>query len=116
MARPLVILSALILWVAVDYRALKRALADFEDEGVTRRSDQARSPFVMRRLFVVLPLVVFLALAGLFLYRLGTGDPSRIPSALIGRARRRPICRRSTALCATARRCPGSPRKILPAR
>jgi cytochrome c biogenesis protein CcmG/thiol:disulfide interchange protein DsbE len=39
----------------------------------------------MRRLFVILPLLVFLALAGLFLYRLGSGDPSRIPSALIGR-------------------------------
>ncbi len=28
---------------------------------------------------------MFLALAALFLYRLGSGDPSRIPSALIGR-------------------------------
>lgn len=37
-----------------------------------------------RRIFVVLPLVVFLALAGLFFFRLGAGDPSRIPSALIG--------------------------------
>jgi cytochrome c biogenesis protein CcmG/thiol:disulfide interchange protein DsbE len=38
-----------------------------------------------RRLLVVLPLIVFLALAALFLFRLGAGDPSRIPSALIGR-------------------------------
>jgi cytochrome c biogenesis protein CcmG, thiol:disulfide interchange protein DsbE len=38
-----------------------------------------------RRLLVLLPLFAFLALAALFLYRLGTGDPSRIPSALIGR-------------------------------
>jgi cytochrome c biogenesis protein CcmG, thiol:disulfide interchange protein DsbE len=38
-----------------------------------------------RRLALLLPLVVFLALAALFLYRLGAGDPSRIPSALIGR-------------------------------
>jgi cytochrome c biogenesis protein CcmG/thiol:disulfide interchange protein DsbE len=38
-----------------------------------------------RRLMVLLPLLVFLALAGLFLFRLGAGDPSRIPSALIGR-------------------------------
>src|SRR3954447_22948702 len=37
-----------------------------------------------RRLLVLLPLVVFLALAGLFFFRLGSGDPSRIPSALIG--------------------------------
>jgi len=38
-----------------------------------------------RNVLVLLPLVVFLALAGLFLYRLGTGDPSRLPSALIGK-------------------------------
>jgi cytochrome c biogenesis protein CcmG/thiol:disulfide interchange protein DsbE len=38
-----------------------------------------------RRLIVLLPLLLFLALAALFLFRLGTGDPSRIPSALIGR-------------------------------
>ena len=38
-----------------------------------------------RRLFVLIPLLIFLVLALLFLYRLGTGDPSRIPSALIGR-------------------------------
>jgi cytochrome c biogenesis protein CcmG/thiol:disulfide interchange protein DsbE len=34
---------------------------------------------------VALPLVVFAALAALFWVRLGDGDPSRIPSALIGR-------------------------------
>jgi cytochrome c biogenesis protein CcmG/thiol:disulfide interchange protein DsbE len=38
-----------------------------------------------RTLLVVLPLAVFLALATLFLFRLGFGDPSRVPSALIGR-------------------------------
>ena len=38
-----------------------------------------------RRLLLLLPLLAFLALAGLFFYRLGGGDPSRIPSALIGR-------------------------------
>jgi cytochrome c biogenesis protein CcmG/thiol:disulfide interchange protein DsbE len=38
-----------------------------------------------RNLLVMLPLVAFIALAGLFLYRLGAGDPSRLPSALIGR-------------------------------
>ena len=36
-------------------------------------------------LLILLPLIVFLALAGLFLYRLGSGDPSLLPSALIGR-------------------------------
>ena len=34
---------------------------------------------------MLLPLLVFLALAALFFFRLGSGDPSRIPSALIGR-------------------------------
>ena len=38
-----------------------------------------------RRLFVLLPLVLFMALAALFFFRLGSGDPSRIPSALIGK-------------------------------
>ena len=37
-----------------------------------------------RNVLILLPLVAFLALAALFFYRLGTGDPSRIPSALIG--------------------------------
>jgi len=37
------------------------------------------------RIVVLLPLILFLALAALFLIRLGSGDPSRIPSALIGR-------------------------------
>lgn len=45
-------------------------------------SDQ---PTPRRRLIVLLPLIVFLALAALFFYRLGAGDPSRLPSALIGR-------------------------------
>jgi cytochrome c biogenesis protein CcmG, thiol:disulfide interchange protein DsbE len=38
-----------------------------------------------RRVIVLVPLAVFLALAALFLFRLkGGGDPSLIPSALIG--------------------------------
>ena len=37
-----------------------------------------------RRMLVLIPLVAFLALAALFVLRLGAGDPSRIPSALIG--------------------------------
>ncbi len=46
-------------------------------------NDQARP-----RKFVVffLPLIIFLALAALFFFRLGSGDPARLPSALIGRA------------------------------
>jgi cytochrome c biogenesis protein CcmG, thiol:disulfide interchange protein DsbE len=38
-----------------------------------------------RRWLVALPLIGFIALAGLFLLRLQGGDPSKIPSALIGR-------------------------------
>jgi cytochrome c biogenesis protein CcmG, thiol:disulfide interchange protein DsbE len=34
---------------------------------------------------MVLPLFMFLGLAALFWFRLGSGDPSKIPSALIGR-------------------------------
>jgi cytochrome c biogenesis protein CcmG/thiol:disulfide interchange protein DsbE len=37
------------------------------------------------RLLLLAPLLVFAVLAALFAFRLGTGDPSRIPSALIGR-------------------------------
>jgi cytochrome c biogenesis protein CcmG/thiol:disulfide interchange protein DsbE len=43
-----------------------------------------KAPAKRRNLLVLLPLVIFLALAALFLFRLGSGDPSRIPSALIG--------------------------------
>jgi cytochrome c biogenesis protein CcmG/thiol:disulfide interchange protein DsbE len=38
-----------------------------------------------RNLLVFIPLALFLALAALFLIRLGAGDISRIPSVLIGR-------------------------------
>jgi cytochrome c biogenesis protein CcmG/thiol:disulfide interchange protein DsbE len=43
-------------------------------------------PAPWRRLWLVLPLIAFLVLASLFFLRLGSGDPSRVPSALIGRA------------------------------
>ena len=38
-----------------------------------------------RNILVLLPLIAFLALAALFLVRLWSGDPSHLPSALIGR-------------------------------
>ncbi len=38
-----------------------------------------------RNFLVLLPLIAFIALTALFLYRLGAGDPSHLPSALIGR-------------------------------
>ena len=39
----------------------------------------------MRRIAIFAPLAVFLAMAALFLVRLGAGDPSQVPSALVGR-------------------------------
>ena len=42
------------------------------------------APTKRRSWLVALPLVLFAALAGLFALRLGAGDPSKIPSALIG--------------------------------
>jgi cytochrome c biogenesis protein CcmG, thiol:disulfide interchange protein DsbE len=42
-------------------------------------------PSLLRRLVVFVPLVVFAGLAVLFLVRLFAGDPSRLPSALIGK-------------------------------
>jgi cytochrome c biogenesis protein CcmG, thiol:disulfide interchange protein DsbE len=48
-------------------------------EQVTSKASPQR-----RSWLIVLPVIVFLALAALFWFRLGDGDPSRIPSALIG--------------------------------
>lgn len=47
---------------------------------LTTDTSPRRRPWLM-----ALPLVAFAALAGLFWFRLGSGDPSKIPSALIGR-------------------------------
>ncbi len=46
--------------------------------------DAALEPVRRRSYIVFIPLVVFLALAGLLLARLFAGDASRLPSALIG--------------------------------
>jgi cytochrome c biogenesis protein CcmG, thiol:disulfide interchange protein DsbE len=43
------------------------------------------SPSKRRIGWVVVPLLVFLALAALFAYALSSGDPSKLPSALIGK-------------------------------
>ena len=37
------------------------------------------------RLLFLLPVLIFAALAAIFLLRLFSGDPSKVPSALIGR-------------------------------
>jgi cytochrome c biogenesis protein CcmG/thiol:disulfide interchange protein DsbE len=44
------------------------------------------APAARSKLMVYLPLVLFLALASLFFYSLRTGDPSKLPSALIGKS------------------------------
>jgi cytochrome c biogenesis protein CcmG, thiol:disulfide interchange protein DsbE len=49
-------------------------------EPITSASPPPRRSFLM-----LLPLIFFAGLAVLFWFRLGDGDPSRIPSALIGR-------------------------------
>jgi cytochrome c biogenesis protein CcmG/thiol:disulfide interchange protein DsbE len=43
-----------------------------------------KSKLARRRIVVLIPLAAFLGLALLFVIRLNSGDPSRIPSALIG--------------------------------
>ena len=47
--------------------------------------DQSRASSPRRLWLMALPLVAFAALAALFWFGLQAGDPSRIPSALIGR-------------------------------
>ena len=46
----------------------------------------SETPTTRRGLLMLLPLIVFAGLAVLFWLRLGDGDPSKIPSALIGHA------------------------------
>jgi len=53
------------------------------DPAATDASRQRRS--WIRSWPMALPLIAFAALAAILWFRLGTGDPSRIPSALIGR-------------------------------
>jgi cytochrome c biogenesis protein CcmG, thiol:disulfide interchange protein DsbE len=50
-----------------------------ERAAVEKRAATARG-----RMIVLIPLLAFLGLAALFIFRLGAGDPSRIPSVLIG--------------------------------
>jgi len=40
----LVIIGAMIAWIVLDYWALKRALGEFEESGVTRRSKKNANP------------------------------------------------------------------------
>jgi heme exporter protein D len=42
-------IAALVAWVMIDYRAQRRALADLEMRGVTRRSEAPRPAVAMRQ-------------------------------------------------------------------
>lgn len=53
------------------------------DKGMSTPTTSNDAPRNSRWL-MALPLVVFAALAAIFWFRLGDGDPSRLPSALIG--------------------------------
>lgn len=48
-------------------------------------SEPPRQVALRRRWWLALPLLVFAGLAGLFWYALQGGDPSRLPSAMIGK-------------------------------
>lgn len=52
---------------------------------MSKDRDQGRAAGRRPAVFLLLPLILFLALATLFLFRLDDGDPARVPSALIGR-------------------------------
>jgi cytochrome c biogenesis protein CcmG/thiol:disulfide interchange protein DsbE len=52
---------------------------------MTATTDDTAPPRRRAKILVLLPLLVFAALAALFLFRLGAGDPNRLPSALIGK-------------------------------
>ena len=69
----------LIGWSLASYRAQRRALAGLESPA---RKDRGH---VKRRFLIALPFLLFAALVALFYVRLQAGDPSQLPSALIGR-------------------------------
>ena len=93
--------AGLIAWVDADYRAQRRSARRTRERGVTRRSaraaeaieqatekhDDATNDSATRPAPLAGAAAArrFLALAALFLFRLFAGDPSRMPSALIGR-------------------------------
>jgi cytochrome c biogenesis protein CcmG/thiol:disulfide interchange protein DsbE len=56
-----------------------------EADPVAAPSDKSDGASSRRPLWLLIPLVIFLALAALFYVRLGAGDTSRIPSALINK-------------------------------
>ena len=63
---------------------------------MTAQGNPDTRPTARRRWLTVLPLVIFGGLAALFFLRLGSVDPSKIPSVLVVR-RPQPRFPRSTA-------------------
>ena len=86
----------LIAWIAIDYqppegapartRRVGRGQAFRAQRGGYEMSETSTTdtPPARRSWLMALPLIAFAALAALFWFRLGDGDPSKIPSALIG--------------------------------
>ena len=52
---------------------------------MSEQAETSGAPSAKHRLLVALPLILFAALAAIFLVRLFAGDPSKHPSALIGK-------------------------------
>jgi heme exporter protein D len=46
-AAAIVVVGALVAWVMLDYRALRRTLADFDRRGISRRSGSEPPPPVL---------------------------------------------------------------------
>ena len=94
-AVTLFVVAALVAWVrarllgAAPHSRRSRGARRNETLAAQRLDDEHRSSEgsgkKRRNVLMLLPLIVFIALAALFFYRLGTGDPSHLPSALIGR-------------------------------
>ena len=91
------VLGGLILNAIRDQRAQKRALTDASGGRARRRppvtapvppsdpEDKPPEP-VRRSLLLIVPLIAFAVLAGLFFLRLRSGvDPAALPSAMIGK-------------------------------
>ena len=92
-----VVVLILIVWIVIDYRRQKQRLRELEAQRrgqalrAQRDGDPMSEPLAIprrrrsaARWLMALPLIAFAGLAVLFWFRLGDGDPSRIPSALIG--------------------------------
>jgi len=56
-------------------------VSQFEETGAGGNTGEARG----RKVWLFLPLLLFVLLVALFYFRLGAGDPSRVPSALLNK-------------------------------